>query len=159
MDHGRRIGADFFDFDGKKYLLVVDYFSKFPFVERVHTTTAASTTNIFRQIFTSEGAPEVLITDNGPPFNSGEFKQFCQQWNLDHITSSPNHPQSDGQAERTIQTVKQKMARCKEDKQDFRQAPVTDEDNTNQQGSSQPIRNPQRKDRKNNYRKTRREAD
>ena len=57
-----------------------------------------------------------------PPFNSGEFKQFCQQWNLDHITSSPNHPQSDGQAERTVQTVKQKMARCKEDKQDFRQA-------------------------------------
>ena len=35
----QKIGADFFDFEGKKFLLVIDYFSKFIFVEKVTTTT------------------------------------------------------------------------------------------------------------------------
>ena len=118
----QKIGADFFDFEGKKFLLVIDYFSKFIFVEKVTTTTAQSTINQFRNIFATEGAPQVLITDNGPPFNSSELRRFCQEWNLEHYTSSPNYPQSDGQAERAVQTVKQRMARCKEDGQDFKQA-------------------------------------
>ena len=118
----QKIGADFFDFEGKKFLLVIDYFSKFIFVEKVTTTTAQSTINQFRNIFATEGAPQVLITDNGPPFNSSEFRRFCQEWNLEHYTSSPNYPQSDGQAERAVQTVKQRMARCKQDGQDFKQA-------------------------------------
>ena len=118
----QKIGADFFDLDGKKFLLVIDYFSKFPFVELVTTTSAQSTINKLRNIFATEGAPQTLITDNGPPFNSNEFKRFCQEWNLEHHTSSPNYPQSDGQAERAVQTVKQCMARCKQDGQDFKQA-------------------------------------
>ena len=118
----QKIGADFFDFEGQKFLLVIDYFSKFIFVERVSTTTAKSTINKFSNIFATEGAPQQLMTDNGPPFNSGEFSRFCQEWNLEHRTSSPNYPQSDGQAERAVQTVKQRMARCKQDGQDFKQA-------------------------------------
>ena len=69
-------------------------------------TTTKLTINKFRNI-SREGAPQLLITDNGPPFNSTEFKHFCQQWNLQHFTHSPNYPQSDGQAEREMQTVKQ----------------------------------------------------
>ena len=118
----QKIGADFFDFDGKKFLLVIDYFSKFLFVEKVTTTSAQSTINHLCNIFATEGAPHTLITDNEPPFNSGEFRRFCQEWNLEHHTSSPNYPQSDGQAECTVQTVKQRLARCKQDGQDFKQA-------------------------------------
>ena len=118
----QKIGADFFDFDGKKFLLVIDYFSKFLFVEKVTTTSAQSTINKLCNIFATEGAPQTLITDNRPPFNSGEFKRFCQEWNLEHHTSSPNYPQSDGQAEQAVQTVKQRMARCRQDGQDFKQA-------------------------------------
>ena len=116
----QKLGADFFDFDGKKFLLVIDYFSKFIFVEKVTTTTAQSTINKLCNIFATEGAPATLITDNGPPFNSAEFKKFCQDWNLEHFTSSPNYPQSDGQAEGAVQTMKQRMARCKQDGQDFK---------------------------------------
>ena len=75
-----------------------------------------------RHIFSIEGAPQTLITDNGPPFNSGAFQQFCQQWNLKHWTSSPNYPHSDGQAERAVQTVKQRLLQCKQDGQNFQQA-------------------------------------
>ena len=117
-----KIGADFFEFEGKKHLLIIDYFSKDIFIEEMRRTTAESTINIFRNIFSTESAPKILITDNGPPFNSSEFKCFSQQSNFQHITSSPNHPQSDGQAERAVQTVKQCMARCKQDGTDWKQA-------------------------------------
>ena len=85
-------------------------------------TTAEATINRLRHICSFECSPKVIITDSGPPFNSTEFKHFCQQWNLQHTTSSPNYPQSDGQVERSIQTVKQRMARCKQDAQDCQQA-------------------------------------
>ena len=50
----QKIGADFFDFEGKKFLLVIDYFTKFIFVEKVTTTTAQSTINQFCNIFATE---------------------------------------------------------------------------------------------------------
>ena len=31
---------DYFNFDGKKFLLVIDYFSKFMYVEEMRTSTA-----------------------------------------------------------------------------------------------------------------------
>ena len=52
-------------------------------------STTAEATGKFRYIFSIEGAPKTLITDNGPPFNSTEFKEFSQ----------PIYPQYDGQAE------------------------------------------------------------
>lgn len=43
-----------------------------------------------------------LISDYGPPFNSMEFKIFTNDWGIEHITTSPNYPQSNGLAERSI---------------------------------------------------------
>ena len=104
-----KLGADFFTCDGQKYLLIIDYFSKYLYVPRMTSTNSETTINKFKEIFSIEGAPKTLITDNGPPFNSAEFKQFCQQWNFEHITSTPNYPQLAGQAEHAVQTVKQRL--------------------------------------------------
>ena len=112
---------DYFDFDGKKFLLLIDYFSKFMYVEEMRTSTAKATINKLKKIFSIEGSPEVLISDNAV-FNSAEFQTFSQEWNFEHITSSPNYPQSNGQAERAVQTMKQRMARCKKDGSDWQQA-------------------------------------
>ena len=49
---------------------------------------------------------EVLISDNGPQFITSEMEAFASSYNFKHITSSPHHPQSNGQAERTVKTVK-----------------------------------------------------
>ena len=89
---------DYFDFDGKKFLLLIDYFSKFMYVEEMRTSTAKAAINKLKKIFSIEGSPEVLISDNAV-FNSAEFQKFSQEWNFEHITSSPNYPQSNGQAE------------------------------------------------------------
>ena len=116
-----KIAADFCDANGKKFLVIVDYFSKFPFVFEMTKTTAQSTINKFKQLFHIQHSPAQLITDNGPPFNSAEFAKFCQDWNIEHITSSPHTSWSNGQAESFVKKVKQMMLRCEKDKQDWEQ--------------------------------------
>ena len=47
-----------------------------------------------------------VISDNGPEFIGNAYKKFSKKWDFKHTTSSPVHPQSNGQVERTIQTIK-----------------------------------------------------
>ncbi|CAF4891510.1 unnamed protein product [Pieris macdunnoughi] len=64
------------------------------------------------------GIPNILISDNGPPFNSKEFHNFALDWQIQHITSSPYLPQSNGLVERTIGTVKNILKKCLTDNTD-----------------------------------------
>ena len=50
--------------------------------------------------------PKTVISDNGPQYSSAEFSKFGQEWGFTHVTSSPKYPQSNGEAERTVQTIK-----------------------------------------------------
>ena len=46
---------------------------------------------------------------HGPCYNSKEFQQFLQQYNITHQTSSPNHPRSNGFVERMFGVAKKLM--------------------------------------------------
>ncbi len=52
------------------------------------------------------GIPETVRSDNGPQYSSVEFVRFASRYGFQHTTSSPHFPQSNGQAERAVQTVK-----------------------------------------------------
>ena len=56
-------------------------------------------------LFSNEGFPKEIISDNGSPFNSQEFADYLSSHGVKH-TSSPHYPQSNGFIERHIQTVK-----------------------------------------------------
>lgn len=56
--------------------------------------------------FSRHGIPAILRTDNGPQYTSEEFKEFCESYGIQHKTSSPHTPHSNGEAERAVQTVK-----------------------------------------------------
>ncbi|UYV61405.1 hypothetical protein LAZ67_1004737 [Cordylochernes scorpioides] len=45
------------------------------------------------------GLPQCLVSDNGPPFNSLEFKEFLRKNNVYHLTSPAYNPSSNGIAE------------------------------------------------------------
>ena len=45
-------------------------------------------------------------SDNRPQYSPMEFAEFTKLYGFDHITSSPIFSQSNGQAERKVQTLK-----------------------------------------------------
>ena len=57
-------------------------------------------------MFSNEGFPKEIISDNGSPFNSQEFADYLSSHGVKHTTSSPHYPQSNGFIECHIQTVK-----------------------------------------------------
>ena len=91
---------------GCMYLVLVDAYSKYPEVVKMNTTTSKATINVLREIFSRQGLPEILVSDNGPQFTSYEFQEFCTHNGILHRTSSPYKPSTNGQAERVVQILK-----------------------------------------------------
>lgn len=57
-------------------------------------------------MYARHGIPEQLVSDNGPQFSANTFSKFKEEFGFMHITSSPRFPQSNGEVERAVQTVK-----------------------------------------------------
>ncbi|XP_064469808.1 uncharacterized protein K02A2.6-like [Ornithodoros turicata] len=107
-----RLHADFAELNGKHYLIVIDAYSKWPEIEQLTSTAAEKTAIAFSDMFTRNGLPEVLVTDNGPPFTSKEFKNFLQANEIRHVLTPPYHPQSNGLAENFVRTFKTALRRA-----------------------------------------------
>ena len=100
------VGTDLFELEKKHYLLIVDYFSRYPEVILMKSTTSTAVIDALKAVFSRHGIPEILRSDNGPQYASGEFAKFASTYGFKHTTSSLHYPQSNGQAERCVQTVK-----------------------------------------------------
>ena len=75
-----------------------------------------------QQVFSEQGIPEKVISDNGPHFSSEAYKSFATDWGFTHVTSSPHFPQSNGFVERAIQTIKRTMTQAKSSGQNINMA-------------------------------------
>ena len=71
-----------------------------------------------KSIFKEHGIPSKLVTDNGSQYKSAAFQEFSRNYGFTHVTSSPMYSQSNGFSERTVQTVKDLLHKCKESGQD-----------------------------------------
>ena len=58
------------------------------------------------KIFSMSGVPDTVRSDNGPPFNSAEFKQFASYLGFKHRKVTPYWPRANGQVERIMRTLK-----------------------------------------------------
>lgn len=117
-----KIGTDCFHFNGEKYLLVIDYYSKFIEVIKLSTLTSEEVINNLKTIFSRHGIPDIVMSDNGPEYSSSVFKSFASEWCFKHVTSSPRYAQSNGQSERAIQEIKKILRKTCLSKSDFRLA-------------------------------------
>ena len=104
----QHLGADFMHFDGNEYLIIIDYYSKMPFVRKIPQSqcNAAKMISILKELFAKHGIQESLHSDNGPQFASTLFAEFATDWNFDHCTSAPTNPHSNGQAEAAVKIIK-----------------------------------------------------
>ena len=75
---------------------MADYFSKFLYMLQVTCGSSFNTVEHLREIFAAEGVPAIMMSDNGPPFNSAEFQNFAHAFDFIHTRSSPHVHQSNG---------------------------------------------------------------
>ena len=116
----QHLGADYFSFDGSEYLVIVDYYTKMPFVQKMSPSqcNSARMIAVLKELFAEHGIPEVIRMDNGPQFASHLFAEFTKDWNIDHTRSSPRNLRSNGQAESAVKIVKGLLTRAKFSGQD-----------------------------------------
>jgi transposase InsO family protein len=96
------------------FLLVVDDYSRYMWLEVLKAKSDA-----FQHFCKIKAATEAagncklraFRSDRGGEFNSGEFRQLCEENGIKHFTTAPYSPQQNGFVERRNQTIIE-MARC-----------------------------------------------
>ena len=81
--------------------------------------TGQHVANQCKLIFSEYGWPEILISDNGPCYKSEVFTSMMKDYSVNHITSSPHYPQSNGLAEKFFHIVKSIFYKAKEEGKDL----------------------------------------
>ena len=102
----QQVGSDLFEVDGKYYLLIVDYYSRFPELRMLSNLRATEVFAACGEIFACHGIPELFVSDNGPQYVNALFGRFAADYGFEHATFSPHYPQGNGSAERAVQTIK-----------------------------------------------------
>ena len=110
----QKVATDIFTWNKRNFMVTVDYYSRFWEIDELNTTTSQAVIRKLSTHFARYGIPEILISDNGSQYTSQEFQEFCQSWDFQHITSSPGYSQSNGLAEKTVQTAKRILEKSKE---------------------------------------------
>jgi len=85
----------------KKFILVVvNYFTKWVEAKALTNITVRQVHSfVWRNIVCRFGLPHTIITDNGQQFIDKKLRDFYKQVGIRHLTSSVEHPQTNGQAE------------------------------------------------------------
>ena len=104
------VAMDLCDHGGSKYLVIVDFFSRYIEIANLHKdTTTEKVILALNNIFARWGFPLCVLSDNGPQFASSRFEEYAKSCGFTHKTSSPHYHQGNGEAERAVQTVKKML--------------------------------------------------
>ena len=96
---------------GHLFLVIIDSYSKWIESYIVPSTSSESTIKVLRRIFSSNGIPDHIVSDNGTSFTSLEFKYFLANTGIRHTLTPPYHPSSNGLAKRAVQTIKHGLSK------------------------------------------------
>ena len=113
------VGTDIFYLDDDEFLLIADYYTKYPFVRKIPkgNSTSKCVADLTKQIFSEQGIPRIVRSDNGPHFQ-GCYRQFAEEYGFSHVTSSPNYPRSNGFIESQVKSVKRALKKAKRSNSD-----------------------------------------
>jgi transposase InsO family protein len=83
-----KVGSDIMEFDGQEYLITVDYYSNFWEIDNLPRAKSATVIQKLKAQFAHHGIPDTLVTDNGPQYDSEEFRSFARKW----VSTILHHP-------------------------------------------------------------------
>lgn len=84
----------------KHLFVVVDAFTKFTWIYPTKSTNTKEVIDKLRFQQSIFGNPRRIISDKGTSFTSDDFKKFCEEERIQHITTTTGMPRSNGQVER-----------------------------------------------------------
>ena len=88
-----KVASDLFHLNNSTYLIVVNYFSRYPEVVQLSSTAPLGVIKALQAIFSSHEVPSTFMSDNGPQFSSKEMKEFANTYGFTLITSNPHYTQ------------------------------------------------------------------
>ena len=104
----------------KYFIIGMCAYSKWMEAALMNDTSTSSIKNWLKnQIFSRFGEPEMITVDQGSQFESSEFKEFCDNLNIKYHIISTHHHQSNGLAERAIQTLQKEIRTTTENQEDW----------------------------------------
>ena len=90
---------------GDYLLVVIDEYSRYPVVDIIRSTSNHTVISCLDKIFSMFGIPEVVKSDNGPPWNGTDFRKFADHLGFHHRLIQPLWPQANAEAERFMKTI------------------------------------------------------
>ncbi|KAK3923996.1 hypothetical protein KUF71_002326 [Frankliniella fusca] len=109
------LATDILHFGGTDYLVVQDIYSKWLEILKLKNKSAKEINTHLEELFHRFGVPDIVYSDNNP-FNSTECQSLTEILPFRYVYSSPNYPQSNGQAEKAVDIAKRRLEKCREDK-------------------------------------------
>ena len=92
--------------------LTVDYYSLYPEIALLSNESGRKVIVQLKSLFARHGIPSTLMSDGGLQFSSAEFRQFTNEWGIEHKMSSPYYPQSNGLVENCVKVVKRILGKA-----------------------------------------------
>ena len=114
-----KVATDIFHYESQPYLLIVNYTSRFPIVRKLKSMSVQNVAEHFKSIFLEYGWPDTIVSDNGPCYAAELFTNLMKEYAVNHITSSPHYPQSNGLAEKFVHIMKNLFHKAREEGADI----------------------------------------
>jgi hypothetical protein len=100
------VSMDLYKLKGIHYICMCDIYSFFCWVSHLATLRTVTVIKIINGWFKILGYTQYIYSDNGPQFDSREFKDYCNGHFITPLNSSPLHAQSNGLSEAAVKAVK-----------------------------------------------------
>ena len=85
----QKIGTDLLSFEGRNYLITVDYYNNFFEIDFLKETLSEDVSTKLKHHFARHGVLDTVISDGGAQYTSHKFKMFNEKWGFSHEMSSP----------------------------------------------------------------------
>ena len=94
---------------GHSILVVVDYYSRYYEYSILQSTTTEKVLDSLDDMFSRQGWPMTIKSDNGPQFRSDEFGDYCTHYAIQHLRVTAKWAQANGEVERQNASIMKRV--------------------------------------------------